>query len=70
MSLEPDIPKTPITVSSIATTRSTKVNICFSIALLLASLLFFLHDVLVKEDNSGVIKLVIILKFLVPIYVR
>ncbi|KAL5246778.1 hypothetical protein ACHWQZ_G018849 [Mnemiopsis leidyi] len=43
--------------SAIVTTRSAKVNICFSISLLIASLLFFIQDFLIKDDNSGIIKL-------------
>ncbi|KAL5247689.1 hypothetical protein ACHWQZ_G019546 [Mnemiopsis leidyi] len=37
--------------------RSTKINICFSFSLLLATLLFLLQNALVKSDNSGVLKL-------------
>merc|ERR1712003_254469 len=37
--------------------RSTKINICFSFSLLLASFLFLLQNSLVKPDNSGPIKL-------------
>ncbi|XP_063693507.1 uncharacterized protein LOC134825280 [Bolinopsis microptera] len=43
--------------SAIVTTRSAKVNICFSIALLLASLLFLLQDIFIKADNTGLIQL-------------
>ncbi|XP_063693463.1 adhesion G-protein coupled receptor G7-like [Bolinopsis microptera] len=36
--------------------RSTKINICFSFSLLLASFLFLLQNALVKSDDSGAIK--------------
>ena len=39
-------------------TRSAKINMCFTFALLLASTLFVLQDLLIKRDNTGVIKLV------------
>jgi len=38
-------------------TRSSKINICFTTALLVASVSFILQDILIKSDNTGIIKL-------------
>ena len=43
---------------TLRSTRSAKINICFTISLLLSSLLFLLQDLFIKADNTGVIKLV------------
>jgi len=43
---------------ALRTTRSSKINICFTFALLLASVTFLLQDLLIKEDGSGLIKVV------------
>ena len=43
---------------ALRSTRSAKINICFTIALLLASLMFLIQDAFIKADDSGVIKLV------------
>ena len=38
--------------------RAVKINICFSFALLVASFFFLLQNVLAKDDDSGLIKMV------------
>ena len=38
--------------------RSTKINICLTIALLLASVMFLIQDALINAQDTGVIKLV------------
>ena len=39
-------------------TRSAKINVCFTLALILASTVFLIQDLFIKADNSGLIKLV------------
>ena len=43
---------------ALRTERSVKINICLTAALLLASLTFLIQDLIIKSDNTGVIKLV------------
>ena len=45
-------------VKQLRSTRAAKVNLCFCLSLLLASSLFLLQNILIKEDDTGVIKLV------------
>jgi len=42
---------------SLRSTRSAKINICFTISLLLASFLFLIQDAFISSDNTGLIKL-------------
>lgn len=45
-------------VKKLRATRSAKINICFTVSLLLASLTFLIQDLFISSDNSGVIKMV------------
>ena len=38
--------------------RSDRIHICFTAALLLASLMFLIQDTLINAENTGIIKLV------------
>ncbi|XP_063690519.1 adhesion G-protein coupled receptor G2-like [Bolinopsis microptera] len=42
---------------ALRSTRSAKINICFTTALLLASLMFLIQDAFISADDTGVIKL-------------
>lgn len=44
-------------VKKLRATRSAKINICFTVSLLLASLTFLIQDLFISSDNSGVIKM-------------
>eukprot|EP00116_Pleurobrachia_bachei_P010447 sb/3470709/ len=38
-------------------TRSAKINVCFTVSLILASFLFLVQDLFIKSNNSGAIEL-------------
>ena len=47
-----------IPLKNLRSTRSVKINICLTVALLLASSLFLLQDAFVNVEDAGLIKLV------------